>query len=126
MLVFPSQQVIPIAILFWFSAPILIIQHIKLVIFLMDYSRQMIHGFPKHAVKQVPKIKNVKIKNVKKLSGQYRAFWVGVAPGGVFHPPSITHLFFKSDYSDFVQNYFGINEYLAIKRIRIKSTMTSL
>ena len=46
---FPSQHVIPIHILFWFSALILIIQHLR-ISFLLDYS-QIIHVFFKHAVK---------------------------------------------------------------------------
>ena len=34
---------------------------------------------------------------------------------GVFHPPSITPLSLKLDYSNFVQNYFGIRSILCDK-----------
>ena len=49
------------------------------------------------------------------------AFLAGVAPGGgggVFHLHSVTPLPFKSDDSNFVQNYFGVGSIFWGKKSR--------
>ena len=50
----------------------------------------------------------------------------GGGGGGGGPLSSITLLSLKLDYSNFVQNYFGINEYFETKRIRIKLTMKKI
>ena len=58
---------------------------------------------------------------------EHRAFLAGEALGeGMFPTPSLTPLSLKLDYSNFVQNYFGIRRIFCDKKIRIKLIMTSL
>ena len=54
------------------------------------------------------------------------AFLAGVVLGGVFHLHPVTPLSFKSDDSNFVQNYFGVESMFWGKRKRDQIEMMSL
>ena len=70
---FPSQQVIPIPVLFWFSASILIIQHIKI--------SQFSHGlFTKSMAFSTCCKASPQNKNVENSSGQLKCEVTDLGP----------------------------------------------
>ena len=54
------------------------------------------------------------------------SFLAGEVPGGGFYLHPITPLSFKSEDSNFVQNYFGVGSVFWARKVFIKSLMTSL